>query len=263
MKQPIIQVDAFTRVPFKGNPAAVCLTSGPAEESWMQNVAREMNLSETAFLYRDGDIYQLRWFTPATEVQLCGHATLASAHVLFEDAHVPGSETIIFNCASGELRVSRNGGRLEMDFPALPTKACETPLNLSRALGLKPIAVHKGKFDYLIEVASPDEVRACVPDFGMLRTLGVRGVMITAREGKDYDFISRFFAPGAGVDEDPVTGSAHCALAPYWGEKLSKTELTAYQASKRGGELWLSLRGDRVGIAGYAVTVMRAVLESK
>ncbi len=229
----------------------------------MQNVAREMNLSETAFLYRDGDFYQLRWFTPTTEVDLCGHATLASAHVLYEDAHVPGNETIRFNSASGELRVARAGDRLELDFPSLPTETCEAPPHVIAALGLKPIAVQKDRFHYLVEVATTDEVRACTPDFGMLKTLGVRGVMITARDGKHYDFISRYFAPGAGIDEDPVTGSAHCALAPYWEKKLGKVELTAYQASERGGELWLRLHGDRVGIAGYAVTVLRAELVSK
>ena len=258
MKQSVIQVDAFTKVPFKGNPAAVCILPGPAEEKWMQLVAREMNLSETAFLYRDGEHYQLRWFTPTTEVDLCGHATLASAHILYEDAHVARDETIRFQCASGELLVLFANGRLEMDFPSLPTRPCDPPESMLDALGVKPKAVQKGRFDYLVEVATTDEVRSCSPDFGLLRTLGIRGVIVTAQDGNDFDFISRFFAPGAGIDEDPVTGSAHCSLAPYWAVRLNKTELTAYQASERGGQLWLRLNGDRVGIAGHAVTIMRA-----
>ncbi|BAU42474.1 PhzF family phenazine biosynthesis protein [Leptolyngbya sp. O-77] len=262
----IIQVDAFTSVPFAGNPAAVCVLSAPHSDEWMQAVAREMNLSETAFLLPETDGYRLRWFTPAVEVALCGHATLASAHVLWSEGHLAPGAIARFYTLSGRLTATQQGDWIELDFPATRCTPIDPPAGLLDALGLEPgtqaIAVSKNQFDYLVEVASLEIVRQLAPDFTRLRTLPVRGVIVTSRAEVDseYDFISRFFAPGSGVDEDPVTGSAHCALAPYWGDRLSKDTFLAYQASARGGVVKARLAGDRVFLGGQAVTVLRGEL---
>jgi PhzF family phenazine biosynthesis protein len=258
----IVQVDAFTNRPFAGNPAAVCVLTAPAPEEWMRNVAREMNLSETAFLApRDGG-FQLRWLTPAVEVDLCGHATVASAHVLWEDGHLPPGRQARFHTRSGLLLADRRGDWIELDFPAKLVVPAEAPAELLPALGVARAAfVGKNVFDYLVEVDSEATLRALRPDHSTLRKVPVRGVIVTAPSASpEFDFVSRFFAPGSGVDEDPVTGSAHCALAPYWGERLGKTSMTAFQASARGGVVRTRLEGDRVILGGQAVTVMTAEL---
>jgi PhzF family phenazine biosynthesis protein len=262
MPQPIVQVDAFADRPFAGNPAAVCVLDRPREAGWMQHVALEMNLSETAFLERRGDGYSLRWFTPACEVDLCGHATLASAHVLWQDGHLPPDAEARFHTRSGVLTARRDGDWIWLDFPSLPpTPAPQPPAGLAGALGAAPVFVGNSRFDLLVEVGSEAAVRALRPDPRALRTLGARGVIVTARgEADGFDFVSRFFAPGAGVDEDPVTGSAHCVLTPYWAAKLGKAEMTAYQASARGGVVRVRLAGGRVHLGGRAVTVLRGEL---
>lgn len=262
MAQKIFQVDAFSKKPFGGNPAAVCILPEAASEEWMQNVAREMNLSETAFLVKRDDGYDLRWFTPAVEVELCGHATLASAHVLFEAGLLMPQEEARFRTKSGLLTARQRDDMIELNFPATPAHAVDAPADLIPAIGATPTFFGQNEFDYLLEVETEEDVRNLAPDFTRLKTLGGRGVMVTSRAtGSDYDFVSRFFAPGAGIDEDPVTGSAHCCLGPYWADKLGKSELTAYQASTRGGMVYLTVDGsDRVRLAGYAVTVMRAEL---
>jgi PhzF family phenazine biosynthesis protein len=261
MEIPIYQVDAFTDQPFGGNPAAVCLLPEPATPEWMQAVAAEMNLSETAFLRREGPAFQLRWFTPAVEVDLCGHATLASAHVLWEAGYLWPQEPAQFNTKSGLLTARRIAGDIELDFPAVPAEAADAPDDLVGALGITPRYVGRNKFDYIVEAASADEVRGLRPDHARLRKLPVRGVIVTAAgDDSKFDFISRFFAPGSGIDEDPVTGSAHCCLAPHWAAKLGKDTMAAYQASPRGGTIRVVVQGDRVLLRGQAVTVMRGVL---
>jgi PhzF family phenazine biosynthesis protein len=258
----IVQVDAFTDRPFTGNPAAVCVPREAPTEQWMRDVAREMNLSETAFLTpRDDDGYNLRWFTPAVEVDLCGHATLASAHVLWEDGHLLADEQARFHTRSGLLLADRRGEWIELDFPAKVASPAEAPPNLLPALGVEARFVARNQFDYLVEVESEETLRGMTPDFPALRKVPVRGVIVTARPASaEFDFVSRFFAPAAGVDEDPVTGSAHCALGPYWAERLGKSEFTAWQASARGGVVRVRLNGDRVILGGQAVTVMRGEL---
>ncbi len=228
----------------------------------MLNVAREMNLAETAFLVPQRDGYDLRWFTPAVEVALCGHATLASAHVLWEDGQLKQNEQARFHTKSGLLTADKNDGWIELDFPATPAKPIPLPAGLLEALGAKPQFVGRSPFDVFVEVESESTVRRLAPNLGAIAEIQARGVIVTSRgNGKSkYDFVSRFFAPQSGVPEDPVTGSAHCALTPYWSAKLGKTELVAYQASARGGELRLRLVGDRVKISGQAVTVLRAEL---
>ena len=261
MNQHIYQVDAFTKAPFAGNPAAVCVLPEPASERWMQDVAREMNLSETAFLVGSDDGYRLRWFTPLVEVDLCGHATLASAHVLWETGEAQPEATIRFHTRSGLLSAKRDGDWIELDFPATPVSACDPPSGLLDGLGVSAKFVGRSKFDYFVEVSSDAEVRALAPDFNALGQVDTRGVIVTSRsDSSECDFVSRFFAPATGVDEDPVTGSAHCALGPYWQSRLGKSEFSARQISARGGELRVSVDGDRVRIAGQAVTVMRATL---
>ena len=259
----IVQVDAFTHRPFAGNPAAVCVLTEPRPDAWMRDVAREMNLSETAFLVRENGDFRLRWFTPAVEVALCGHATLASAHVLWEDGHLPSGAQARFHTLSGILLADQKGDWIEMDFPAKTGTPVDPPAGLLASLGLQPadaLAVERNQFDYLVEVESEDRVRALAPDYTALKKVEARGVIVTSRAAGGYDFISRFFAPAAGVDEDPVTGSAHCALGPYWMAKLGKAEFVAHQASGRGGTVRVSVRGDRVLLGGQAVTVMRAQL---
>jgi len=255
------QVDAFADEPFAGNPAAVCLLPSPGEESWMQHVAAEMNLSETAFLVRREDGYDLRWFTPQIEVDLCGHATLASAHVLWETGAVEAGGRLRFHTRSGELSAEQSGDQIVLDFPATPADVAPPARGLVDAIGIMPSFVGRSMYDYLLEVETEEAVRHLKPDFDKLREVGVRGVIVTSRSTSgQYDFVSRFFAPGSGVDEDPVTGSAHCCLAPYWGEKLGKREMTGYQASARGGRVHVRLEGDRVRLGGRAVTVMRGEL---
>lgn len=257
----IMQVDAFTDAPFGGNPAAVCLLDQPHPERWMQLVAREMNVSETAFLIRYGDGFDLRWFTPTTEVDLCGHATLASAHVLWEQGHLQPDQTASFHTRSGLLEATKQGAWIEMDFPSTPAEPVSGVEALESALGAKPAFTGKSKFDYLVEFGSEEEVRGLKPDVAALKQLTVRGVIATSRSSSDgYDFVSRFFAPAAGIDEDPVTGSAHCCLAPYWKKRLGRDDLTGYQASARGGYVRTRCGGDRVILSGQAVTVLRAEL---
>lgn len=262
MAVSIVQVDAFTATPFTGNPAAVCVLASSAGEPWMRAVAREMNLSETAFLHREDDGYRLRWFTPTVEVALCGHATLAAAHVLWEDGHLPAGSVARFQTLSGPLTAARRDDWIEMDFPAKQVVPAAPPPELLAALGGEQVlSVGKNQFDYLVEFGSEAAVRALQPDHGRLRRLPVRGVIVTARsERPEFDFVSRFFAPGSGIDEDPVTGSAHAALGPYWAAKLGRAALTGYQASPRGGVVRVRPQGERVMLAGQAVTVMRAEL---
>ncbi len=253
-------VDAFTDRPFAGNPAAVCLAERAADADWMQSVAAEMNLSETAFVRPLDDGYELRWFTPAVEVELCGHATLASAHVLWTEAGCRDDE-IRFHTKSGVLTASRAGQLIELDFPATPAETAEPPAGLLDALGARPSFVGKSKFDKFVVVESEQVVCNMQPDFRRLREISMRGVIVTSLSNDPrFDFVSRFFAPGAGIDEDPVTGSAHCVLGPYWSERLGKSELTAYQASRRGGVVRVRIAGDRVKLGGQAVTVLRGEL---
>jgi PhzF family phenazine biosynthesis protein len=257
----IVQVDAFTNRPFAGNPAAVCVLPAARPESWMRDVAREMNLSETAFLVpTDDGGFHLRWFTPAVEVALCGHATVASAHVLWQDEHLPPSTQARFHTLSGVLTADQRGEWIELNFPAKIAAPAEIPPDLLSALGIENATfVGKNAFDYLVEIESEQELRALSPDHSTLRKLPVRGIIVTAR-GAEFDFVSRFFAPGSGIDEDPVTGSAHTALGPYWAARLGKTDFTAFQASARGGVVRVAVRGDRVLLGGQAVTVMTGEL---
>jgi PhzF family phenazine biosynthesis protein len=257
----VTQVDAFTDRPFAGNPAAVCVLPEAADATWMQAVAREMNLSETAFLVRRADGFDLRWFTPAVEVGLCGHATLASAHVLWEDGHLRPDEPARFWTRSGLLTATRRDGWIELDFPAKPPQPAEPPPGLMAALGVAARYVGRNEFDYLVEVDSEATLRSVRPDFTALRAIPVRGTVVTSRaDAPEYDFVSRFFAPAAGIDEDPVTGSAHCCLGPYWAERLGRRKLTGYQASARGGVVRVRVGEGRVYLGGQAVTVLRGEL---
>jgi predicted PhzF superfamily epimerase YddE/YHI9 len=263
MSLSLYQVDAFTNRAFAGNPAAVCLLPQPRDEGWMQAVAREMNLSETAFLHpeREDGAWRLRWFTPAVEVELCGHATLASAHVLWEVGQLPGDRPARFQTRSGLLTAERRGDWIELDFPAQMAEPTPPPPGLAETLGGEPLWVGKSRYDYLLELASEAAVRSLDPDHRRLATLPVRGVIVTARtEQAPFDFVSRFFAPGSGVDEDPVTGSAHCTLGPYWAARLGKSDLLAFQASSRGGEVRVRVEGERVKLGGQAVIVLRGEL---
>jgi PhzF family phenazine biosynthesis protein len=261
MGLPIVQVDAFTDRPFAGNPAAVCILPAPRDERWMQDVAREMNLSETAFLHRTGDEYQLRWFTPTVEVDLCGHATLASAHVLWESGHLTATAPARFRTKSGLLTAERRGAWIELDFPATVAAPVKPPPGLVEALGIRPNAVSRSRFDYLVELDSEDTVRRLAPDFPALGRIDARGIIVTSRASTPpFDFVSRFFAPASGINEDPVTGSTHCALAPYWSRRLDRSELLAYQASARSGVVRTRIQGDRVILGGQAVTVVQGEL---
>ena len=261
---PLYQVDAFTAEPFRGNPAAVCLLGEAADPGWMQRVAAEMNLSETAFLHpQDDGRFGLRWFTPTVEVQLCGHATLASAHVLWTEGGAPADLALQFATASGELVATQADGRIALDFPATPATAVDPPDGLLEALGVAGRArwVGRGRFDHLVQLDDEQAVRALRPDMARLGATEGRGTTVTARASTaGVDFVSRFFAPAAGVDEDPVTGSAHCALGPFWAERLGKDDLVGYQASARGGLVGVRVGGDRVLLAGQAVTVLRGQL---
>ena len=258
---PLFTVDAFAEAPFTGNPAGVCLLDAARDAAWMQSVAREMNLSETAFIVPRADGFDLRWFTPAVEVDLCGHATLASAHVLWETGRLSAGTPARFHTRSGWLTCVRKLDGVEMDFPAKPEHAADPPPGLLEALGVKASYVGKNQFDYLVEVAGEDVVRRLAPDLARLAALPVRGMIVTSRPAEsDCDFVSRFFAPRAGVPEDPVTGSAHCCLAPYWGRKLGKTEMVGRQLSARGGVVRVRVAGERVFLGGNAVTVTRGEL---
>ena len=256
----IYQVDAFTSEPFRGNPAAVCILDKVRTAEWMQSLAAEMNLSETAFLLRRDDGFALRWFTPSVEVDLCGHATLASAHVLWLEEEP--SSVLLFHTKSGMLSAAREGDWITLDFPAKPEERADPPAELLQSLGVtNPVYAGRNAFDYIVEVESEEAVRALTPDHARLRQIPVRGVMVTSRSSNgEFDFVSRFFAPGSGIDEDPVTGSAHCCLAPYWASRLGKNELVAYQASPRGGVVRVKVEGDRVMLGGRAVTILRGEL---
>lgn len=250
MKIKMYQVDAFTNKVFKGNPAAVCPLDDWIDEVLMQNIACENNLAETAFFVKEDNSYQIRWFTPTKEVDLCGHATLASAFVIFRYLE-RGLDTIKFSSDSGPLYVNKEADRMALDFPSLPAVDCQMPEYLSEALGAKPDRIMSCN-NYFAVFKSEDQINVVNPDFSLLCKLDLQGVIITA-PGKDVDFVSRYFAPKYGIPEDPVTGSAHCTLIPYWAERLQKSEMTARQISRRGGELFCKNLGDRVKIAGYAV----------
>jgi predicted PhzF superfamily epimerase YddE/YHI9 len=261
MGVPLWVVEAFTDRPFAGNPAAVCLLDRPAEAGWMQQVAAEMNLSETAFLAPEGDGFRLRWFTPAVEVDLCGHATLASAHVLWESGRLRPETPARFQTRSGLLTSTRDGERIILDFPAVRAEPCDPPPGLVEALGAAPRSVGRNRMDFLVEYDSEAAVRSLRRDFTGLATVPVRGVIVTApAAGERYDFVSRFFAPAAGIPEDPVTGSAHCCLGPFWAGRLDKVDLIGHQVSKRGGVVRVGVRGERVRLGGRAVTVVRGEL---
>jgi PhzF family phenazine biosynthesis protein len=261
MPQRIVQVDAFADRPFVGNPAAVCVLDHSREEAWMQAVALEMNLSETAFLVPEAEGYHLRWFTPTVEVDLCGHATLASAHVLWEDGHLDPGAPARFRTRSGPLSATREDGWITLDFPAKVSERSIDPEPVARALGVPVSSAWRNRFDVLAEVESEAVVRSIRPDFGLVGAIPARGLIATARaDSLAYDFVSRFFAPQSGVPEDPVTGSSHCFLGPYWGSKLGRVEMVGYQASARWGVVRVRLEGDRVLLSGQAVTVLRGEL---
>ena len=263
MPLPLFQVDAFSNEPFKGNPAGVCLLDSPRPDAWLQAVAREMNLSETAFLLPETDGFRLRWFTPAVEVRLCGHATLASAVVLFDTGRLPIGATARFYTLSGLLTAEQTDRWIWLNFPARPVQPAEPPPGLLEALGVQPTFLGHSVEDFLVEVETEAEVLAAEPNFAALRQVPVRGVILTSRAaGGRVDFVSRFFAPAVGVNEDPVTGSAHTVLVPYWSEKLGTNQMHAEQVSARGGTLHLRQEGDRVLIGGQTVIVFRGELEA-
>lgn len=261
MPIPLFHVDAFADRPFVGNPAAICILSAWREDRWLQGVAGEMNLSETAFLVKNPDGFDLRWFTPNVEVDLCGHATLASAHVLWHQGLAQAGDEIRFSTRSGILKASQHGDHIELDFPLKPEQQAEAPSNLLDALGVQAKYVGKSQFHYLIEVASEAVLRSVAPDFRKLETVQARGIIVTSRSADPkIDFVSRFFAPASGVDEDPVTGLAHCCLADFWRKRLGKSEFVAYQASTRGGVVKVRVQGDRAYLGGRAVIVAKGEL---
>jgi PhzF family phenazine biosynthesis protein len=261
MSLPLFIVDAFTEQPFRGNPAAVCLLSGPKDDAWLQAIAAEMNLSETAFLTKTDAGFRLRWFTPMVEVALCGHATLASAHALWQAGYAALGEPIRFHTQSGVLTASRRSDDIELDFPLVAEEPAAPPDRLAEALGASFRYVGRNRFDYLVEVESETTLRKIAPDFALLAQLPVRGVIVTSRSvDPAFDFVSRFFAPASGVSEDPVTGSAHCCLASFWRTRLHKDQFRAYQASQRGGVVRLRVAGERVYLGGRAVTVAQGEL---
>ena len=254
-------VDAFTGYPFRGNPAAVCILDGPEHPAWMQQVAAELKHSETAFLHPVATGWNLRWFTPAQEVELCGHATLAAASVLWETGRAKPDTPISFETLSGKLSASKDGAWITLDFPAEPAEKIDPIPVLKEALGAEPVFTGKNRFDLLVELPQADDVCDCEPDFLELATLSTRGIIVTAASDlADVDFVSRFFAPKVGVAEDPVTGSAHCCLGPYWGEKLGKVELVGFQCSARGGSVKVKIAGDRVLLSGHAVEIFSGQL---
>jgi PhzF family phenazine biosynthesis protein len=262
----LFQVDAFADRPFAGNPAGVCVLSDKRPDSWMLNVAREMNLSETAFLLRERDGYSLRWFTPKTEVSLCGHATLASAHILWEEKLEAEDTTLRFHTKSGTLQARKAGGRVEMDFPARMVESADDNSEINESLQVSPVSVYTGKYItngdlFLLEVESEDIVRRIAPDYQRLLSTNALGVIVTSRSSDPkYDFVSRFFAPAVGINEDPVTGVAHCYLTPYWGTRLGKKEMVGYQVSERSGIIHCTWENERVWLGGNATTVFKAEL---
>ncbi|TVQ07038.1 MAG: PhzF family phenazine biosynthesis protein [Leptolyngbya sp. DLM2.Bin27] len=256
----ITQVDAFTDVAYGGNPAAVCVLPEACPDRWMQQVAQEMNLSETAFFYPEADGYRLRWFTPTVEVDLCGHATLATCHVLWSEGHLSNEHPATFYTRSGVLTARRLGDWIELNFPTNPSNSIALPDGLTEALGATPTGIAQNSLGYLVELESAAAVRDLRPDFAALAQFPVHGVIVTSRGDAPYDFVSRFFAPAIGIDEDPVTGSAHCCLSPYWREKLGKTTFLAHQSSARGGVVKVQDEGDRVRLSGQAVTVFKGDL---
>lgn len=261
MGKAIFHVDAFTDKPFGGNPAAVCFLSEPGDTHWMQNVAKEMNLSETAFLFRQKDGYNLRWFTPTCEVDLCGHATLASAHIIWEEGYLKKEKEAYFYTKSGLLTAKLRDYLIELNFPVECEEEITPHPDLAKALGATPMYVGKSRFDYLVQVESEEELRNLKTDFTLLATLPTRGIIVTSiSSSKNYDFLSRFFAPRVGINEDPVTGSAHCSLGPFWEKRLGKSNFIAYQASSRGGILHVKVKGNRVYLGGNAITVLRGEL---
>ncbi len=261
---PIYLIDAFTDQPFKGNPAGVVLLEKPASEKWMQNVAMEMNQAETAFVVPLEKGYGLRWFTPTVEVDLCGHATLAAASILWRLHKVPKTETISFDTKSGWLHCTRHDETIQLDFPAKRMELCDPPLGMILSMHLSDFTCYSNKMDYMIVVKDEGIVRAMEPDFIKLAQVACRGVILTARSAtENVDFISRFFAPASGILEDPVTGSAHCALGPFWAEQLGKTKLRGYQASKRGGYVNVEVKDERVLLRGQAVTFMKGEIRSE
>lgn len=253
----IFQVDAFAGQPFRGNPAAVCLLDDSRSDDWMQSVAAEMNLAETAFIER-GATFGLRWFTPTVEVDLCGHATLASAHVLWETGE--SQSRLSFHTRSGQLSAARVEGGIQLDFPADPPHPIDEPRGLAAALGATPTAIGQGRSFMLAELAGAATVRGLTPDIDAIAALDAGGVIVTAVGDGESDFVSRFFAPKFGIDEDPVTGAAHCCLAPYWQARLGRNRLLGYQASARGGYVAVEATGPRVLLTGQAVTVLRGEL---
>lgn len=259
MKVPFYQIDAFASRPFEGNPAAVCLLESWPDEALMQAIAMENNLSETAFLVDLGDIWEIRWFTPTAEVDLCGHATLASAHALFAHRRIPGDKVVFSTKKHGLLTVTRLAEGYSMDFPADHLRQAGAPEGLAQALGIEPLEIWEGREDYMVVVGSEEEVSALAPDFRLLKQISARGVLVTA-PGRQTDFVSRCFFPAVGVDEDPVTGSAHTTMTPYWAKRLGKNDLIAKQRSKRSGILQCRLLGDRVALQGNAVTVIEGFL---
>lgn len=261
MAQLIYQVDSFAEKPFAGNPAGVCIMEQPASEKWMQSMAAEMNLAETAFLYPIEDRWHLRWFTPKAEVELCGHATLASAHILWEAGYLASHQMARFETLSGILTAIKQRDLIQLDLPATIERESTSPEGLQAALGTSIKYVGRAKNQYLVELFSEEAVRSVAPDMAKLAKLSVIGVIVTARStDPKYDFVSRFFAPAVGIPEDPVTGAAHCALGPYWKWKLDKDEFTAFQASERGGVVHVRVVGDRVKLSGHAITVFKAEL---
>ena len=258
--QPVYVVDAFADRPFGGNPAAVCPLAAPASQVWMQSVAAEMNLSETAFVTHANGKWNLRWFTPTLEVDLCGHATLAAAHVLWESGLGKKSQPLQFRSRSGTLTVEWGNDAYEMDFPTLPVEAIPIPTGFSEAIGADAVWIGTNGMDLFAEVADEAILRSLRPDSTRIANFPVRGVIVTARAA-EWDFVSRFFAPASGVPEDPVTGSAHCALGPYWAARLGRTDLIGFQASSRGGRVRVSVRGKRVRLGGSACTVLRGELD--
>jgi PhzF family phenazine biosynthesis protein len=261
MPQAFHLVDAFTAEPFAGNPAAVYLLDRWRDDRWLSRVAREMNQSETAFLVGGNNDFELRWFTPAIEVDLCGHATLASAHVLWSTDAAQRDKPISFHTRSGVLIATMIGDQIELDFPLLPEQPAEAPSGLIEALGVTPVYVGKSRHDFLVEIATEADIRSCRPDFTRLAQVASRGVIVTARSSEPaFDFVSRFFAPAAGIDEDPVTGSAHCCLADFWRKRLQKDAFCAYQASARGGVVHVRIARDRAILGGQAVIVARGEL---
>ncbi|HEY9788262.1 MAG TPA: PhzF family phenazine biosynthesis protein [Candidatus Obscuribacterales bacterium] len=261
MSFKVFHVDAFANAPFSGNPAAVCILEEARSYIWMQRVAEEMNLSETVFIQQQEDGFNLRWFTPTVEVELCGHATLASAHILWEQGYLEKSEEAHFSTQSGWLHARCNGEWIEMDFPSEEENEVAIPKDLASALDLPIKYVGQNRFDYLVEVANETLLRALIPNIHLLKSLPIRGICVTAPSSlPEYDFVSRFFAPGVGINEDPVTGSAHCYLGPYWAKRTGKKDLTGYQASRRGGMVRVRVEEDHVVLAGQAVTISSAEL---